>query len=81
MIHLCRSYQNRRVGTSTAYVVVTSIVALYFDPIVSGAGSPSLQRMIHQYKGHGHHRLAPRSVFDDRLVGVGLLKDSTVTLL
>ena len=28
--------------------------------------------------GHGHRRLAPRSAFDDRLVGVGLLNDSTV---
>jgi hypothetical protein len=26
--------------------------------------------MNRQYKGHGHHRLAPRSAFDDRLVGV-----------
>ena len=34
--------------------------------------------MICQYKGHGHRRLAPRSAFDDRLVGVGLLNDSVV---
>jgi hypothetical protein len=29
--------------------------------------------MNRQYKGHGHHRLAPRSAFDDRLVGVRVL--------
>jgi hypothetical protein len=39
---LCRGYQTRRMGTSTAYVVVTSTIALYFDPTISGAGSLSV---------------------------------------
>ena len=29
-------------------------------------------------RSHGHHRLAPRSAFDDHLVGVRLLNDSAV---
>jgi hypothetical protein len=41
-IRLCRGYQTRRMGTSTACVVVTSIVALYFDPTISGVGSLSV---------------------------------------
>jgi hypothetical protein len=32
-----------RVGTSTAYVVVISVVALYFNLIVSGLGSLSIR--------------------------------------
>ena len=43
MIRLCRGYQNHRVGKSTACVVVTSTVALYFNPTVSGAGSLSVR--------------------------------------
>ena len=46
-----------------AYVEVNTIVASAYDPPV---------------QSHGHHRLAPRSAFDDRLVSVGLLKDSAV---
>ena len=92
MIRLCRDYQNRRVGTSTAYVVVTNTVAFTstrlsavrvhcrFDgrdacvevnTTVASAYDPPVQ-------SHGHRRLAPRSAFDDHLVGVGSLKDSAV---
>jgi hypothetical protein len=39
--NLCRVYC--RVGTSTAYVVVTSTVALYFSLTVSGVGSLSVR--------------------------------------
>jgi hypothetical protein len=42
MIHLCRGYQNHRVGTSTTYEVVISTIALYFGLTVSGAGSLSV---------------------------------------
>ena len=46
-----------------ACVEVNTIVASAYDPLV---------------QSHGHYRLTPRSAFDDRLVGVGLLNDSAV---
>ena len=46
-----------------ACVEVNTAVASAYDPPV---------------QTYGHRRLAPRSAFDDRLVGVGLLKDLAV---
>jgi hypothetical protein len=49
-------------GRDTCVEVNTTVTSAYDPPVQS----------------HGHRRLAPRSAFDDHLVGVGLLNDLTV---
>ena len=75
---LCSGHQHRRLVLRPDCQWCGFAVASTTETSVYRLTPPSLQRMNHQYKGHGHRLLAPRSTFDDRLVGVGLLNDSVV---
>jgi transposase-like protein len=76
---LCSGHQHRRLVLRPDCQRCGFTVASTAETPVHRLTPPSFQLMIRQYKGHGHHHLAPRSAFDDRLVSVGLLKDSVVT--
>ena len=75
---LCSGHQHRRLVLRPDCQRCGFTVGSTAETPVQRLTPLSLQRMIRQYKGHGHRRLAPRSAFNDRLVGVGLLKDSAV---
>ena len=75
---LCSGHQHHRLVLQPDCQRCGFTIGLMAETPVYRLTPLSLQRMIHQYKGHGHRCLEPRSAFDDRLVGVGLLKDSAV---